>query len=57
MTMHSKESGTNVSYQSNYSAIQNNIMRFKNKRNTVQYSKIVIKEGVKGIKMGDRDPN
>ena len=35
MTMRSKESGTNVSYQSNYSAIKSNIMRFKNKRNTV----------------------
>jgi len=30
----SKESGTNVSYQSNYSAIKSNILRFKNKRMT-----------------------
>ena len=30
----SKESGTNVSYQSNYSAIKSNILRFKNKRLT-----------------------
>jgi len=33
-TLVSKESGTNVSYQSNYSAIKSNILRFKNKKVT-----------------------
>ena len=31
MTARSKESGMNVSYQSNYSNIKSNILRFKNK--------------------------
>lgn len=53
-TIRSKESGTNVSYQSNYSAIQSNILRFKNGGLSTPTKKINVpnsikKSGMKGM--------
>lgn len=46
-----RESGTNVSYQSNYSAIKSNILRFKN-RKPAAGAKVTLKQGAAaGIKV------